>query len=40
MPTVLIPTPLRKLTNELESVSASGATIADPQAIGTITNDD
>jgi molybdopterin synthase sulfur carrier subunit len=29
MPTVLIPTPLRKLTNELESVSASGATIGE-----------
>ncbi|MEO8351458.1 MAG: MoaD/ThiS family protein [Chthoniobacteraceae bacterium] len=27
MPTVLIPTPLRKLTNDLESVSAAGATI-------------
>ena len=29
MPTVLIPTPLRKLTNELESVSAAGATVGE-----------
>ena len=29
MPTVLIPTPLRKLTNELEEVSAAGATIGE-----------
>lgn len=29
MPTVRIPTPLRKLTNELEVVSASGNTIAE-----------
>jgi molybdopterin synthase sulfur carrier subunit len=29
MPTVRIPTPLRKLTNELELVEASGATIAE-----------
>ena len=29
MPTVLIPTPLRKLTGELESVSAAGATIGE-----------
>jgi molybdopterin synthase sulfur carrier subunit len=27
MPSVLIPTPLRKLTNELETVSAAGGTI-------------
>ena len=29
MPTVLIPTPLRKLTNELDSVSAAGTTVAE-----------
>lgn len=29
MPTVLIPTPLRKLTNELESVSGAGANIGE-----------
>ena len=29
MPTVLIPTPLRKLTGELESVSAAGDTIGE-----------
>ena len=29
MPTVLIPTPLRKLTNELEEVSAAGATLGE-----------
>ncbi len=29
MPSVLIPTPLRKLTNELEEVSAAGATIGE-----------
>jgi sulfur-carrier protein len=29
MPSVLIPTPLRKLTNELDTVEASGATIAE-----------
>jgi len=29
MPTVLIPTPLRKLTNEIEEVSAAGATIGE-----------
>lgn len=29
MPSVRIPTPLRKLTNELEVVSASGSTIAE-----------
>ncbi|KAB2645470.1 MAG: MoaD/ThiS family protein [Verrucomicrobia bacterium] len=29
MPTVLIPTPLRKLTNELEEVSAAGATVGE-----------
>ena len=29
MPTVLITTPLRKLTNELESVSAAGATVGE-----------
>ena len=29
MPSVLIPTPLRKLTNELESVSAAGASIGE-----------
>ena len=29
MPTVLIPTPLRKLTNELEEVSAAGANIGE-----------
>ncbi|MEI6715360.1 MAG: ubiquitin-like small modifier protein 1 [Verrucomicrobiota bacterium] len=29
MPTVRIPTPLRKLTNELEVVQASGATISE-----------
>ena len=29
MPTVLSPTPLRKLTNELESVSGAGATIGE-----------
>jgi len=28
MPTVLIPTPLRRLTNDLEEVSAAGADIA------------
>jgi molybdopterin synthase sulfur carrier subunit len=29
MPSVLIPTPLRKLTNELETVSAGGSTIGE-----------
>lgn len=29
MPDVLIPTPLRKLTGELESVNAAGATIGE-----------
>ena len=29
MPSVLIPTPLRKLTNELETVSAVGANIGE-----------
>ena len=29
MPSVLIPTPLRKLTNELEEVSVAGATIGE-----------
>ena len=29
MPSVLIPTPLRKLTNELEEVSAAGANIGE-----------
>ena len=29
MPSVLIPTPLRKLTNDLEEVSAAGATIGE-----------
>ena len=29
MPSVLIPTPLRKLTNELETVSGVGATIGE-----------
>ncbi len=29
MPSVLIPTPLRKLTNELDTVQASGATIGE-----------
>ena len=29
MPTVLIPTPLRKLTNELETVSGTGATVGE-----------
>ena len=29
MPSVLIPTPLRKLTNELETVSAAGANIGE-----------
>ena len=29
MPSVLIPTPLRKLTGELESVSAAGGTIGE-----------
>ena len=29
MPTVLIPTPLRKLTNELETVSAAGANVGE-----------
>ena len=29
MPSVLIPTPLRKLTNELSEVSAAGATVSD-----------
>ena len=29
MPYVLIPTPLRKLTNELEEVSAAGANIGE-----------
>ena len=29
MPSVLIPTPLRKLTNDLEEVSSSGATIGE-----------
>lgn len=29
MPSVLIPTPLRKLTNEIETVSAAGATIGE-----------
>jgi sulfur-carrier protein len=29
MPTVLIPTPLRKLTNELEEVSAAGANVGE-----------
>ena len=29
MPSVLIPTPLRKLTNELETVSAAGVTVGE-----------
>ena len=29
MPSILIPTPLRKLTNELEEVSVAGATIGE-----------
>jgi sulfur-carrier protein len=29
MPSVLIPTPLRKLTNELETVSAAGGTVGE-----------
>ena len=29
MPSVLIPTPLRKLTNELDTVEASGANIGE-----------
>ena len=29
MPTVRIPTPLRKLTNELDTVEAAGATIGE-----------
>ena len=29
MPSVLIPTPLRKLTNELETVSGAGATVGE-----------
>jgi molybdopterin synthase sulfur carrier subunit len=29
MPSVLIPTPLRKLTNELDTVQAAGTTIGD-----------
>ena len=29
MPQVLIPTPLRKLTNELAEVSAAGATVSE-----------
>ena len=29
MPSVLIPTPLRKLTNDLEEVSAAGATVGE-----------
>ena len=29
MPTVLIPTPLRKLTNDLESVSAAGGNVGE-----------
>ena len=29
MPSVLIPTPLRKLTNDLEEVSAAGANIGE-----------
>jgi len=29
MPSVLIPTPLRKLTNDLEEVSSSGSTIGE-----------
>jgi molybdopterin synthase sulfur carrier subunit len=29
MPSVLIPTPLRKLTNELEEVSAAGSNIGE-----------
>jgi sulfur-carrier protein len=29
MPSVLIPTPLRKLTNELDTVDAAGATIGE-----------
>jgi len=29
MPSVLIPTPLRKLTGDIESVSAAGATIGE-----------
>ena len=29
MPSILIPTPLRKLTNELETVSAGGNTIGE-----------
>ena len=29
MPSVLIPTPLRKLTNELETVSAAGASVGE-----------
>ena len=29
MPSILIPTPLRKLTNELDTVSAAGANISE-----------
>ena len=29
MPSILIPTPLRKLTNELETVSGVGATVGE-----------
>lgn len=29
MPSILIPTPLRKLTNELETVSAAGANVGE-----------
>lgn len=29
MPSVLIPTPLRKLTNDLETVSAAGGTVGE-----------
>ena len=29
MPSILIPTPLRKLTNELETVSGIGATVGE-----------
>ncbi len=29
MPSILIPTPLRKLTNELDTVEVSGSTIAE-----------
>ena len=29
MPSVLIPTPLRKLTNELDTVEADGATVGE-----------